>query len=76
MYISFNGQPKPGSEPVSHRYYDEGNWRYNGKHRNVFAYQDEGEQVTVWVAEKPRQAVLEVSEPSYKLGSRFIPVIA
>lgn len=35
---------------------------------------NDAELVPVWVATKPRQAVIEVDEPEYKLGSRFVPV--
>jgi hypothetical protein len=51
--------PKPGTDVLGHYVYDEGNWRYTGIGGRVFAFQDEGEMVTVHVAAKRRYGIVE-----------------
>lgn len=68
----FDDEHPAPEKPASTYFYDEGNWRYRGiGNIQVFAFEDEGDDVVVWIAEKPRTAVIEVEEPAYKLGSRF-----
>lgn len=46
----------------------------NSKQFLIGAEDNAAESVTVWVAEKPRTAVIEVTSPDYELDSRYIPV--
>lgn len=50
----------------------EGNIRWHEMSACTLTYEDNpAELITVWIAEKPRTAIVEVTEPAYKLGSRF-----
>lgn len=54
--------------------YDEGNWVYSGTGNiRVFAFEDEGENVEIYVATKPRYELIEEKEVAtkYKLSPLF-----
>lgn len=68
-------EPKPLS--LSERLGVEGQCIYiNKQHFAILAEDNPAELVTVWIAEKPRTAVIEVTEPEYSFGSRFREVWA
>lgn len=41
----------------------------------ITAEDNEADRIEVWVAERPRTAVIEVTEPQYKASSRFISIL-
>jgi hypothetical protein len=75
MTITFS-DPKPAPAPsLACKLEVEGCVRFRALSACTLTYEDNAaDTVTVWIAEKPRTAVVEVSEPMYEVGSRFIPV--
>jgi hypothetical protein len=54
--------PASAAAPA-HYSYDEGNWQYRLYGQiNVLEFQDEGESVQVWVAEKRRIGIAELED--------------
>lgn len=50
----------------------DGHCIYINKHNfPILAEDNPAEIVSIWIAEKPRTAVLEVTEPEYEVSTRF-----
>lgn len=75
MSITFT-TPKPEPAPsLACRLGVEGAVRFRELSACKLTFEDNpSEHVEVWVAEKPRTAVLEVSDPDYVPDTRFVPV--
>lgn len=72
IYSEDNPAPTATTKSLSERLELDGHCIYiNKAHFPILAEDNEPEQITVWIAEKPRTAIVEVTEPAYQLGSRF-----
>lgn len=77
MNIVFKN-PDPSPEPsLAYKLQAEGNIRWRQLSACKLTYENNpAERIAVWVAEKPRTAVIEVSEPDYEADTRFKAVYA